>query len=307
MDFFRVFNQLLLLFILLLIGYVVRKLKIFDDKITNGLSGFLVKVTLPALIISSMQSPFSPELLGQSGQILLISFLVYGISFLLALGLPYILKTPHSEKGVFRFMLMFSNVGFMGYPVLEVVFGKEALFYGAIYNLPFNLLVFTVGIVLLKTGSNTPYKVTWKTFVNPGVVAVMIGFALFLTSTSLPQAIGGAVDLLGSTTTPLSMIIIGSLLADIKISQIFGNWRVYIISTIRLLMLPLLVYAILSPFIPRSLMLGVPVIIAAMPAAANTALLAEEYEANPELASQGVFISTLLCMITIPIIAMLVV
>lgn len=304
MDFLTVLNQLLILFILLLIGYVGRKLNVFDGKVTKGLASILIKISLPALIISSMQSPFSSELLAQSGQILAFSFLVYGGSFLLALWIPKLLRANPDEVGVFRFIIMFSNVGFMGYPVLEVIFGPEALFYGAIYNLPFNFLIFTVGIILLRAGRREQDSMNWKIFINPGAIAVCIGFILFTFSLHLPEAVAGAVDMMGSTTTPLSMIIVGALLFNIRVRQIFGNWRIYVVCAVRLFIIPLIVFLILRLFYNDTLMIGVPVIIAAMPAAANTAILAEEYKANGELASQGVFISTLVSIISIPIVSL---
>lgn len=306
MEFLKIFNQILMLFLLMVAGYAARKIEVFDDKVTKGLSSILLKLTLPALIISSMQNPFSTELLKQSGQILLLSVITYGISIGIAVLVPKLMKSSDEEKSVYQFILLFSNVGFMGYPVVESVFGKEALFYTAIYNLPFNLLVFTLGIYLFTSKGGKDHKVNWKIFVNPGVVAVFIGFFLFIFSIRLPYAIEGAVELLGSTTTPLSMIIVGGLLAKIEVKKVLGNWRVYVTSLVRLIVLPILIWLIFKGFITDPLLLGVPVIIAAMPAAANTAILAEEYGGNAELASQGVFISTLLSVISIPLIAFLI-
>lgn len=129
----------------------------------------------------------------------------------------------------------------------------------------------------------------------------------FLTSRSpCPRSTGGAVTLLGDLKTPLSRVVIGGVLAEMALKSVFTNWRVYVVSTMRLLLVPLLTWAILRPFITDPLMLGVPVILAAMPSAANAVLLAEEYRSDAELASQGVFISTLFCIVTIPVIAALV-
>jgi len=312
MDFLSVLNEILILFLLLLSGYAAKKMMVFEDSFIKGVSSFLIKVSLPALIITSMQYSFTPQLLMESGKILLFSLGVYGFSFLVAYLLPFIMKSPKDEMGVYQFMMVFSNVGFMGYPVIKAIFGSEALFYTAIYNLPFNFLLFTLGIYLLKKGGSTQYKIKLKTFLNPGVIAVLIGFSLFLLSarfpaaSKLPYPIARSMALLGEMTTPLSMIVIGGLLANTNIRDMIGNWRIYVASILRLIVIPVAVLLMLRPFTSHPFMLGVPVVISAMPAAANTAILSEEYGANSRLASQGVSVSSFLAIITIPIIALMV-
>lgn len=303
MSFHNVFEQILVLFLILVVGYISRRVNIIDDRMTKGLSNMLLKLALPALIIDSLQQSFSRALLKQSGQILIISLFVYAASCLLAFFFTKLVKAPSSQIGVLRFAILFSNVGFMGYPVVQAVFGREALFYAAVYNLPFNLLVFTLGILVINLGSDNGRKIHWRMFVNPALISVLIGFILFVFSIRLPGAVATTVKDVGALTTPLSMIMIGALLSNSDPRQVFGNWRVYAVSLVRLLIIPLGVWAVLRVFVSQPIMVGVPTIIAAMPVAANTAILAEEYDANPQLASQVVFISTLLSIVTIPLLA----
>lgn len=304
MDFQSVLNQILVLFLTLVVGYFARRLHVFGEEMTKGLSSFLLKVALPALIIDSLQQSFTPELLKASGQILIIAFFVYLGSGLLAVGVGKLLNAPANDIGVYRFALLFSNVGFMGYPVVNAIFGSEAVFYAAIYNLPFNLIVFTLGILIISLGGEKQTQgITPAMFLNPATVSVAIGFVFFLLSIKLPGPIADTVSQLGSLTTPLSMILIGALLANTKLSEMLGNWRIYAVSLLRLLVIPLAIWVVLRNFSTDSLLVGVPTIIAAMPVAANTAILAQEYEANSFLASQLVFVSTLLSVITIPLLA----
>lgn len=308
MDFVGVFDQIVILFLLILTGYAARRFGVLDDRTTSGTCRFLVQIALPALIISSMMVPFSADLFSACEEMLLISVVFYAISLVVAWYLPRLLGSSDEERGIYSFLLMFSNTAFMGFPVIQAVFGDEALFYTAIFNLPFNLLVFSVGIFMLTrykgdAGSGFDPKI----LLNPGIIAVVVGFFFFLFSVNLPVPVEGAISALGSLTTPLSMIVIGAMLARIAPSDIFAGWRIYVITAVRLLLLPVIVWAVLSPFISDPYLLGVPVIMAAMPAAANAAILAEEYEANTRLASQGVFISTLFCTVTIPCIAVLLV
>ncbi len=307
MSFYNVFEQILVLFFLLVVGYVARKTQVFDESMTKGLSSMLLKLALPALIIDSLQTSFSSELLKQSGQILIISVFVYAASCLIAFFFTKIVKAPKDQVGVLRFAVLFSNVGFMGYPVVQAVFGRDAIFYAAIYNLPFNLLVFTLGILVINLGNSQGHKVHWRMFVNPALVSVLIGFILFIFSIKLPGPVGAVVTDLGGLTTPLSMILIGALLTNSDIRQVFTDWRVYAVSILRLLLFPLGIWAVLRMFVSHPLLIGVPVVIAAMPVAANAAILAKEYDANPQFASQVVFISTLLSIATIPLLAYVIV
>ncbi|QSZ67120.1 AEC family transporter [Methanofollis aquaemaris] len=307
MDFVTVFDQILLLFLLVLAGYGARWLGVFDDETTSGLCSLLVKVTLPALIISSMMVPFSPERLTACGEMLIISVVFYAISLVVAWELPRILRAPETDRGVYGFILMFSNTAFMGFPVIEAIFGKEALFYTAVFNLPFNLLVFSIGIIMLRWGApGEKGHLDPKILLNPGIVSVIIGLILFVTSMRPPLPITGALESLGSLTTPLSMIVVGAMLARIDPAEVFAGWRVYAVTAARLLLMPVIVWAVLVPFVHDPYLLGVPVIMAAMPAAAFAAILAEECHADTRLASRGVFLSTLFCVGTIPFVALLV-
>lgn len=303
MDFYHVLAQILVLFLLLLVGYVARKLYVIDDQATSGISSLLLKVALPALIIDSLQQSFSPALLKASGKILVIALSVYAFSGLLAVIVGRLLQAPPQDAGVYRFAILFSNVGFMGYPVVQAVLGSEAVFYAAIYNLPFNLLVFTLGILILSWGKTGGPAMTPRMFLNPATVSVAIGFVFFLFSVQLPGPIATVVSQLGSLTTPLSMILIGALLANADFKDTLGNWRIYVVCLIRLLGIPFLLWSVLRLFTADPFLLGVPTVIAAMPVAANAAILAQEYEGNSVLASQMVFVSTLLSIITIPLVA----
>ncbi|BBE30809.1 transporter [Tepiditoga spiralis] len=301
MNYTNILNQVSVLFLLILTGYFTRKFNLLNDEKTKTLSDIVLNLTLPALIISSMQMDFSISVLIKSGNFILLSLIVYAVIFIFSITLPKLLKSNEKEIGVYKFSIMFSNVGFMGYPVVNAVFGKKALFYTAIYNLPFNLLIFTIGIMFLSKD----IRLNKKIILNPGIISVLIGFTMFLFSIKLFTPIKMTIDMIGSVTTPISMMVIGSLLAKNKLNTIFTNWRIYIITFIRLFFVPFFIWIILKNIITDPLMLGISILISSMPVAANSAILAEEYEGNAELASKVVFISTFFSIITIPIIVKL--
>lgn len=306
MEFGALFYQVLTLFLLILVGWGVRRVGIFTDEVTAGVSRFLINVALPALVIDSMQIPFDPALAREGAELALAAGAYYAGVVLFAIIFPRLIRARPDERAVFSFLVVFANTGFMGYPVVLAIWGEEAVFLAAIYNLLFSLLVFTVGILILTGSKEGGRSISPRVLLSPGIVSVGVGLALFFLSVDLPEVIGGPIAMLGGLTTPLSMIVIGALLARLDPRTIFGNPRVYVYAGVRLLLLPLAALVLLRPFVTDPLVLGVCVVLAAMPGATNAALFAEEYGVNPELASQSVFITTLFCIATIPWIAGLV-
>lgn len=304
MNFSNIFIQVAVLFIIILVGYFVRKFNLLDDHCTSKLSTLTMTVFLPSMIISSMQINFDSKMI----QILLLLFtslIMYIVSIIIAFLLKYILKcNDKKDLGIYQYIVVFSNVAFMGYPVIEAVLGHEAIFYTAIFNLPFNLFSFTLGIYLLSKGS-TSRGFSIKSLISPATIAIVIGLFLFVTGLRLPQFINEPLEMLGSITTPISMIIIGSLLANSSALDCFVNKKLYIVTFIRLLVLPVIVYFILKGWINDKMILAIPVVISSMPAAANTAIMANQYDSNITLASQCVFFTTLFSVISIPFISIL--
>lgn len=307
-PFLEILSQVLILFSLIVTGFSALKLKIITSSAVPNLISLILKITLPAMILDSMvNQAYSPQVLAASGSVLLISFAVYAVLILLAIPLGSALHCPPEDRGVYRFVLSFSNVGFMGFPVVQAVFGKEALFYTAIYNLPFNLLSFTLGVIMLLRGHSGPaFRLDWRHFTSPVLVSIVIGFLVFLTGLHPPTVVSQILALTGSVTTPLSMILVGALLAQNRFRETFGQWRLYVVSALRLVVWPLVVYFALRLFVADPLLAAIPALITAMPAAANTALLATEHGANAKLASRAVFLSTLLSIVTLPLVAVLV-
>ena len=304
MDYFVALNQILVLFLLIGVGFFCRRAGILNQNSVSSLSKFLLNVCIPAMIIYSMQIPFSESIAENSGVLLVSAVLYYLISFAVCWVTPYVLRCKREEFGVFRFMSMFSNSMFMGFPILSMLYGSEAIFYAAIFNIPFTLLTYSVGIWLLRSGKGG-VSFSWKLLLNTAFLSTFVGIVFFVTSFSIPDPFYGALGLLSDITTPLSLVVTGGFLASLEIRAIFSNVRQYFVAGIRLLVIPMLTFAVCSQFISDPLILGIAVVTAGMPAAVNTVILAEEHDARPDIAAQGVFISTLLCVVTLPILAVL--
>ncbi|MCK9313275.1 MAG: AEC family transporter [Methanocorpusculum sp.] len=307
MDYFIALNQILILFLLIGVGYFARRIKILNDTSISSLSKFLLHICIPAMIVYSMQIPFTSDVFQTGEYLVLAAFAYYGIAFLVAWVAPILMRAKKEEYGVFRFMLMFSNSMFMGFPILSMLYGQDAIFYAAIFNIPFTLLTYSIGIWILKAHEKGNGKLSFdpKLLLNPAFLSTILGLVFFMTSISIPDPIYSSLGLLNDITTPLSLVVTGAFLAQLKFTSIFKNVRQYIVAGIRLLAMPAITFAVFSQVITNPLVLGIIVVTAGMPAAVNTVLLAEEHKAHPDIAAQGVCISTLLCLITLPLIAML--
>lgn len=301
MDYSSVLNQVIVLFFIMVVGYIARKRNIINSATNKGLSELLLRITLPAMIIVSFTQNFSKDILYKAGILLVVAFIIHiGLAII---SKPLYRKYPKNINGVLRFITVFSNCGFMGYPVVGSVYGKIGIFYTAIFNIPFHLLMFTIGIMFF-TGAKNP-KSLGKDIFSPSLIAIFIGIFIFILSIKLPFPIYKTLDLIGSTTTPLSMMVIGSMIAEIDIKDVFVGFEIYYGALIRLVITPIVVLLILKFLGAKGMNLGIPVLITAMPAAANTAIMAEKYGADSLLASRFVFVTTILSAITIPLIILL--
>ncbi len=303
-------SQVFTLFLLIVVGYVVKKLRVVTEQIHLELSNLVLNVCLPAMVIHSMNFAFSPDVLVKSGQLALAAFVIYSGTILLSYPLTRLLGARGQQRDIFQYVLVFSNVGYMGYPVINAVMGERGVFYTAIYNLAFTVLVWTYGVHLMTRGSAAAGDNHWvaqlKRVVNPNLIALVIGFVLFLFSIELPGPVSATIKMIGDTTTPLSMMFIGFILSDVSIRETVSDPRVYGVSAMRLLLLPLLVYAGFRLLGVTGDLLTVAFISTAMPAAANTAILAAVYDNDYHLGSRTIFISTLLSVVTLPLMILLV-
>jgi hypothetical protein len=286
------------------VGFACRLLRLFSDELINGMTSLLLKVTLPCTVFLSMLRPFSRELLLESAATFFLSGLVFLFGGFLAYLLARVMKAPEGERRVWQFALIFANVGYMGFPVCLALYGEESLIYTSMANVSFTLLLFTVGIKLFNPGEGN--KTQWrKIALNPALVAAFFGFACFLSGLRPPPPVHDAAAMLGGMTSPISMLLVGSILAKGKLRDLL-DLRIAPVMAVRLLVIPLAAYWALRPFIHNPLMLGVLVVLSAMPAGAITAIFAEEYKADTILASKLVVVSTLACVATVPLMTLLI-
>jgi predicted permease len=292
-------QQVIILFILILIGFVLKKTGLLNDVLNRGLTDLLLTICVPFTIFTSfLHIQISPAVLMNMAIALFCAFFVQ--CFAAVLGKLLYIKYPAKTGKILLLSAVFSNCGFMGLPVLLGIYGKEGVFYGSIYIVVYNLLIWTMGIKVIRGKMNSGSA--RELILNPAIIAVISGFIFFFFSIKLPAPVFTALDLTGGMTTPVSMFVIGSMLAEINFIQLIKGWTVYLGCAVRLLAVPLLVFPI---FMIMGLPEGIFKIIltsAAMPVGAMVAIFADKYDGDTRLASRLVVISTALSIFTLPLV-----
>ena len=307
MDIGILVTQMIELFIIMLIGYIVYKLKIVDNDFVKKFTRLVLDVTLPAMILASVlnlteRQPVSDVLICLGCAVALIFVILPAIGG----GLAFIVRADARTRGLYTFMNTFSNVGFMGFPVVKAICGDVGLFYAAIFNLVFNIAVYSLGVWLINRGRRHEVKFNAKMLISPGTVVAVLSLLVYFLNVHPPEVITGTVTTIGEITSPAAMLIIGFSLARIDIKNVFNEWRLYPWTLMKQIGVPLLLWLPLTWVIKNPMLLTVTYLMTAMPVANTAVLFATTYEVNADLAAKGVFITTLFSLITVPLTVILV-
>lgn len=305
MNIYVILMQMIQLFLVMALGYFLFKIDMIDLHMNKKLTSLLLSVTTPALIVSSVFSCEKTQSLNDILFVFAIGIIIYLVMPLVGLLLVKVMRILLPQQGLYIFMTVFSNIGFMGFPVMKAIFGDVAVFYTAIFNMLFNLFVFTVGIVIMNYGTGQKVKVEPKNLLSPGVIASFVALFVYFTQFKFPDVIASTITMVGDITTPIAMLLIGATLANIPFKEVFSELRVYPYTIIKQVVIPILFYPILRFFIQDPLVLGVTLIMISMPVGNTAVLFATEYGGDTTLAAKNVFMTTLLSIITIPLVVAL--
>lgn len=308
MEISVILSQMIQLFLILALGYFLFKIGLFNKDMNRRITRLLLDVTLPATILNSVLSQTQRP----SGNSVWMAFLIAGVMYLALPVISYLLvkllRLPKDDQGMYMFMSTYGNVGFMGFPVIQAVFGAESVFYTAIFNVIFNISCFSLGIVMIHYGDrrNTE-KVTfsWHALVSPSTISSLAAVLIYVLDIHFPEILCSTVNTIGNVTTPLAMMLIGSTLATMNPREIFSDWHVYPFAVIRQFLLPLLLWPLLSKLVTDSWLLGITFVLFIMPSANTCVLFATKYHRNEQLAAKTVFITTFLSMLTVPLLLFL--
>ncbi len=299
-------QQMIVLFILMLIGFCARKKGMITPETSKKLSGIVVNIANPALILSGSINRSEPIQLRELGMMMGIAVALFAGLILVSLVVVPLLRVPKESAGTYRAMTIFSNIGFMGFPVIEAIYGSDALLYASLFLIPYNLLIYTYGIAAMKKPGDKKEKGNWKNVLNMGVISCILAILISITQISLPKFIGSSVSSLSNLTAPLSMMVIGASIVDMDLKAIVRDVRLLIFAVIKQLAIPVAGMFIIQMFLKDAIMCGVCMVMLATPVGSMTAMLAQEYDGDYELASKGVALTTLLSVVTMPLVSMLV-
>lgn len=290
-------NGVISLFLIILVGVYSAKMKIITKEINKGLTNILLKITLPCLVVSSFIFDLSDELKSS----IIKCFIYSPLVLLISIVISYIFLVPIKEgkKIILQFANVFSNCGFIGFPIVFSIYGNEGVIYASIFNLFFTAFLWTYGVVLFN-GKMKKDDIK-QVLLNPAIIAVVIGLIIMIFGINIPSVLSSTLDLVGDMTSPLSMIIVGVILGNAKIISYLKDKTIYYSAFLKLVVMPCILIIIFRIINDNSVVSKTLIIVTAMPAAAMTSILAECFDKESEYSAVIVFITTLFSLITFPI------
>lgn len=295
-------TQVLILYLIAGIGFVTDKLGLFKKADAKRLIDLLFNVILPIAVIHTfMTMEYSKEHIKG----ILIAFVCAFATHLFGAGVALITfrKRSLKEQGIYHYAIILSNAAFLALPLAKSVIGNEGIFYCSVYVAVFNMVAFTLGIYEI---SGHEAKIDLKKLVlNPGSISVLIGLPLYFLQLDIPHFISYPMEIVGNCNSPLAMIVFGTFLANSSFKNMFAKKEIYFVSFLRLVLIPLCMLGIFYVCGVRGSLLVAMIISASAPTATNTAMYAAKYENNTALGSEIAAQSSVLSIITMPVVVAL--
>lgn len=299
--FWEMVNTQALLLIYLLCGVLCRKLNIIRQENQQSFTNLVLTLLMPCMVFQSFASVTLPVLLN-SLSVAAISLGVAGLA--IAAGRLLYRRAPEGRRGVLRYATLVNNAGFAGLPLVRDTFGSEGAMYASVFLIPFRIFMWSAGQTMLSGKRASPGALCVQLAKNPNIIAVALGLARGLSGLVFPVPVERALENLGACVSPLSMVIIGSIIAQTPWKGLFEK-EVWLYSAVRLAGMPLVALAAGRMLGFPPVVLGSVMILTAMPAGATTSLLAASYGQDSVFASKLVLVSTLLSLVTVPVLMLL--
>ncbi|GJG36436.1 AEC family transporter [Prevotella lacticifex] len=300
------FSVMITLFIIVILGYMLAKLRYMSVDFCRQLSAIVVDVTCPLLILSSVMGDTMPDrrlilpLLG-------VGVLTYVILTVVAYLVPRALTQKASDHGIIGFALMFANVGFIGYPIVASIFGHAAVFYAALLNMANTFFIFTVGVDLIKghDSSGQKHRFDFKVLFSPGLLAAYAAVVIVALKLHVSPLIARPVTMVGNITVPASLMVIGATMASLPLRDMLGNRLVYAVTALRLGAVPIVLYFLFRLMGVNALVNDINTVVIAMPVASFGTMFCMKYGRDVTLMTELTFLSTVASIFTIPLITLI--
>ncbi len=302
MDILHIITQMLMIFGIVLVGLFAAKRNLWSGDLDRKLSVFIMNISMPALILASAMGKDLEFENSDLIALIVVAIVNYILLILLACFLPRLFRINMTRRGIYRFMLAFGSASFVGYPVCDAVFGIESVFYASVLNIPYNLLLFTIGASFIN-GGKTKSAFSPKYVFSPSVIASLIAVLIVVLRIHMPQPVVDWFHLLGDLTMPCAQLIIGSSLSHLTFREMLGNRTVYSAALIRLILQPLFIGVVLALLGVDKFVCDVAIVLTATPVAANGIMICLQYNKDERLMTQGLFVTTLFSVLTIPLVA----
>lgn len=323
-----VLQQMIMIFILIGVGMVLYKKEIVSEMTSKQISGIIVNVTNPALLICSAFGDGPRVSLQELGTALIIFMIVYAILVAVSFLIPHILRVPNKYHYCYQMLTVFGNVGFIGIPLASAVLGTESLIFVSIYNLIYNILIYTFGISVLQRAAarqsssmsegsaNTQAdrmaisdmhvsSSRWKKIINAGTISAAATIIFYLADFPVPDIVPSTLTYMGQSTTLLSMLVLGTSVAQMALKDIFAHPKLYGFVLLRQILVPIGCVMLFRLFVSDTLILNTLALMLAVPAGNLPLMLSKQLHVEGETISRGIILSTLLSLVTIPVVSLI--
>ncbi len=288
-----------LLVSMMLVGYVAAKAGITGSAFNKSVSPVVMNILLSFTVFNAIMKSSMDFSIVKVAEICLYQFLIFAMSFAVGYLVSKLIKLKDDEFSVALFVSILSNTVFVAFPLVIAMYGNTGLFYASITNIAFNILAFTLGIFII---SGDKKNMSIKSMLSPPLVVTLLSLLILLLGIPIPEFILQLSSTMSGATVPMSMIVIGTSLAAVPVKNAISDWRVYIISLVRLLVIPTLAFFIMKALCNDPVIIGTIVILASGPAAILVNIFCINFNKNEDFASKNVFISTVLSSVTMPLI-----
>lgn len=301
-----VLQQMIIIFILITIGIILHKKNMFSDMTSTQVSSLIVNVTNPALLICSAFDDSPKVSLSVLGLALLIYLAVYAVLIAAGYLIPYLLRIPGTEHYAYKMLTVFGNVGFIGIPLASAVLGTQSLIFVSIYNLIFNVLIYTFGVSVLqkaKGGTKVADK-SWKKLINAGTISAVFTIFFYLSDIRVPVILSSSLSYTGKATTLLSMLVLGVSVAQMRPREIFTHPKLYGFVLLRQILIPIGCVFLVRCLTDNALIVSTLALMLAVPCANMPLMLSRQLDLDGKAISEGIILTTVLSLVTIPVVSL---
>ena len=298
MTFFTVFFQMLALLLMIGTGYFATKKGMMDEHTNNQMSDMIVNIFNPLLMVASASNAVGRISMDALKLAICIAVGMFAVFIIAGSILSPFFEKDRQQRKIFQLMFVFSNVGFIGIPVISSIFGTEYVVYVTEFMLVYSFVFYTYGIALMDGKFSAA---SLKSMVNPGTVSGLLALGMIIFEVQLPEFLKTAVTYLGNVTSPMALVAVGFALAGSDMKKIFGQPRLYVFSVVKLLVLPLLMLPLLRLVIRDADLMAVCMVMFGMPVGNMPLILGNQRGMDVSACSAAIILSTVLCVLTVPV------